>query len=65
MIFEMQLINDALFLNARLLFLIASSGSATKIFLFTTIYASPKSHKSDFSNGVSIQFQFFCGHPFD
>ena len=48
----MQLINGALFLNATLLFLFASSGSVTVKVSYTTVYASLKSHKSDLSIGV-------------
>ena len=46
LIFEMQLINGTVFLNATLLFLLALSGSVTAIHPFTTIYVSLKSHKS-------------------
>ena len=52
----MQLINGALFLNVTFLFIylffFGSSGSVTVISPFTTIYASLKSHKSDFNIGV-------------
>ena len=54
LIFEMQLINGALFLNATVLFLFASNGPVTVIVLFTTIYASLKSHKSDLKIGALI-----------
>ena len=50
----MQLLNIALFSNARLLFLFALFGSATAIGTFTTIYASLKSHKSDLRVGVLV-----------
>ena len=46
LIFEMQLINGALFLNATALFLLALFGLVTAIILFTTIYISLKSHRS-------------------
>ena len=44
LIFEIQLIDGALFLNVTSLFLFALSGSVTVIVPFTTIYASLKSH---------------------
>ena len=40
LIFEMQLMNGALFLNATFLFLFALFGLAIVIVPFTTIYAS-------------------------
>ena len=48
------MINGALFLNAALLFHFASSGLVTAITLFTIIYSSLESHKSDLSIGVLI-----------
>ena len=54
LIFEIQLINGALFLNATALFLFALSGLVTVISPFTAMYASLKSHKSDLSVGVLI-----------
>ena len=50
----MQLINDALFLNATLLFLFALFGSGAVISPVTTIYASLKPHKSDLNINVLI-----------
>ena len=48
LIFEMQLINSALFLNAKFLFLLLASLSPSRVISpFTTIYASLKPHKSD------------------
>ena len=46
LIFEMQLINGALFLNVTALFVFALFGLTTVIVPLTTIYASLKSHKS-------------------
>ena len=54
LMFEMQLINGALFLNAIALFLFALFGLKTVILPFTTIYASLKCHKSDLSIDVLI-----------
>ena len=54
LIFEMQLINVAIFLNATALFLFALSGLVTVIVPFTTIYALLKSHKSDLRIDVLI-----------
>ena len=54
LIFEMQLINRALFLNVTYLFLFASFGSVKIISPFATICASLKSHKSDLSIDVLI-----------
>ena len=59
LIFEMQLINGALFLNATALFLFALFGLVTVISPFTTIYASLKSHKSDLSIDVLILISLF------
>ena len=56
----MQLINGALFLNVNatlffvFCFLFGLSGSVTVTSPFTTMYASLKSHKSDFNVGVLI-----------
>ena len=53
LIFEMQLTNGTLFLNAKgLFFLLLSPSPSTVISPFTTIYASLKSHKSDLSIDV-------------
>ena len=52
LIFEIQLINGALFLNDTALFLFALFGLVTLIVPFIPIYASPKSHKSDLSIDV-------------
>ena len=66
----MQLINDALFLNT-ILFLFASSELVTIISPFTAMYASLKSHKSDFSIGfsnsdffVNVVIFFLINHKF-
>ena len=58
LIFEMELINGALFLNVTALFLFILSGLVTVIVPFTTIYASLKSHKSDFRIDVLILISF-------
>ena len=60
LIFEMQLINGALFLNATIVFLSALSGSVTARAPFTTIYVSLKSHKSDLNVGVLILIYFLA-----
>ena len=56
LIFDIQLVNGALFLNAKNLHLRSiKSPFATfvrVIYPFTTIYATLKSHKSDLSSGV-------------
>ena len=55
LIFEMQLINGALFLDARFLFhLLALLSPSRVISPSTAIYASLKSHKSDLSTDVLI-----------
>ena len=57
LIFEIQLINGTLFLNATALSIylfFALSGSVTVLFPLTTIYASLKSHKSDLKIDVLI-----------
>ena len=54
LIFEMQLINGALFLNATLLVFFGLSGSVAVIPPFTTIYTSLTSDKSDLNIGVLI-----------
>ena len=55
LIFEIQLINGALFLNARFLFLLLVSLSPSRVISpYTTIWASLKSHKSDLSIDVLI-----------
>ena len=61
LIFEIQLINGALFLNITAVFyyFLALSELVTVIILFTTIYASLKSHKSDLSIEVLILIYFF------
>ena len=46
LIFEIQLINGAFFLNVTALIFFALSSSVTVIVPFTTIYASLKPHKS-------------------
>ena len=57
-IFEIQLINGALFLNAKcLFFLLLLFVPVTVIVPLTTIYTSLKSHKSDLSIGV---LNFIC-----
>ena len=56
--FEMQLINGALFLNAKgLFFLLLLSVLATVIVHLTAIYASLKLHRSDLSIDV---LNFIC-----
>ena len=47
LIFEMQLINGALFLSANFLSYASLFGFVTVIFPLTTMYASPKSHRFD------------------
>ena len=55
LIFEMELINGALFLNAKGLFLLLSLlPPTTVIVLLTTIYASLKSHRSDVLNLICL-----------
>ena len=55
LIFEMQLINGALFLKARFLFRLLASLSPSRVIVpFTTIYGSVKSHKSDLSIDILI-----------
>ena len=54
LIFEMQLINDALLSNVAALFLFALSGLVTVTVPFTTIYASLKLHRSDLNIDVLI-----------
>ena len=52
LIFEMPLMNGALFLNTMFLFLFAPSGLVTVTAPFTIIYASLKSYKSGLSIDV-------------
>ena len=54
LIFEKQLINGALFLNATDLSSFALFGAPTVISPFTTIYTSLKLHKSDLGIDVLI-----------
>ena len=54
LIFEIQLINGALFLNATALFLCALFGALTVIVPFITVNASLKSRKSDLKIDVLI-----------
>ena len=54
LVFEMQLINGALFLNATILFRFALFGSVKVIVPLTTIYASEKPHRSHLNIGVLI-----------
>ena len=52
LIFEVQLINAALFLKANYLSYTSSFGSVTVIVPSTTMYDLLKSHKSDFNIGA-------------
>ena len=55
LIFETQLINGSLFLNATALFFFALSGSVIVVVPFTTICVSLKSHKSYLNIEVLIR----------
>ena len=60
LIFEIQLINGAFFLNRRFLFLLLASLLPSRVISpFTTIYALLKSHKSDLKIHVLILISLF------